>query len=108
MNNMQITSLEAYVEKVYKTLGKRQAVVLHYLRTAGGDHTNAEIAKALNVPINRITPRTGELIKLGLVFKVERRTCKATNGTAWSLRAKHPVLPPAREEAPKQTNALGI
>jgi hypothetical protein len=44
MNDIQITSLEAYAAKVHPNLGKRQAVVLQYLRTAG-PHTNAEIAQ---------------------------------------------------------------
>src|ERR1039458_1173995 len=95
------TSLWAYAQ-ASQDLGAKQKEVLDALRFFP-DATNAEIARAMNWPVNRVTPRTGELIKLRLIFKVERRTCKATSGTAWSLRAKHPVLPPAREEAPKTT-----
>src|ERR1019366_3610049 len=90
------TSLFAY-SLATQDLGAKQKEVLDALRFFP-DATNAEIAAHLSWPVNRVTPRTGELMKIGLIFKVERRTCKATNGTAWSLRAKHPVLPPAREE----------
>ena len=93
---IQETSLFAY-SIATQNLGAKQKEVLDALRFFP-DATNAEIAARLGWPVNRVTPRTGELIKIGLIFKVERRTCKATNGTAWSLKAKHPVLPPAREE----------
>src|ERR1017187_6161813 len=99
---IQETSLWAY-SVATQNLGAKQMEVLDALRFFP-DAMNAEIARAMNWPVNRVTPRTGELIKIGLVFKVQRRTCKATNGTAWSLRAKHPVLPPAREEEKVETN----
>jgi hypothetical protein len=101
---IQDTSLKSYLKEIYPHLVSRQRPVLHYLRNAGGDHTNAEIAAALNWPVNRVTPRTGELVKMGLILKVARRTCKATNGTAWSLKAKYPVLPPARDEKKVEVN----
>src|ERR1035437_8405160 len=92
------TSLHAYALAT-QNLGAKQKQVLDALRFFP-DATNAELARAIGWPVNRVTPRTGELIDMCLIFKVERRTCKATNGKAWSLRAKHPVLPPAREEKP--------
>ena len=100
------TSLWAY-SVATKDLGAKQKEVLDALRFFS-DATNAEIAAHLGWPVNRVTPRTGELIKMGLVFKVERRTCKATSGTAWSLRAKHPMLPPAREEKKVEANPLQL
>src|ERR1019366_4516089 len=96
------TSLWAYAQAT-QNLGAKQKEVLDALRFFP-DATNAEIARHMNWPVNRVTPRTGELIKMGLIFKVERRTCKATSGTAWSLRAKHPVLPPAREGKKVEAN----
>jgi hypothetical protein len=99
---IQETSLWAYAQAT-QNLGAKQKEVLDALRFFP-DATNAEIARAMNWPVNRVTPRTGELVKIGLIFKVERRTCKATSGTAWSLKAKHPVLPPAREEEKVETN----
>src|SRR5665213_983874 len=98
------TSLWAY-SVATKDLGAKQKEVLDALRFFP-DATNAEIAARLGWPVNRVTPRTGELVTMGLVFKVERRTCKATSGTAWSLRAKHPVLPPAHDEPIPQANSL--
>ena len=95
---IQDTSLFAY-SVATQNRGKKQKEVLDALRFFP-DATNAEIAERLGWPVNRVTPRTGELIKMGLIFKVERRTCKATNGTAWSLRAKHPVFPTGKVKRP--------
>ena len=108
MNDIQITSLQA-LSKVHKNLGARQALVLEYLRNAG-PHTNTEIAHDLNLPINVITPRIKELRSQelgGLVLEAGARHCQITGNMAKVWKAKHPVLPPAREEV-KQTNALGI
>jgi hypothetical protein len=106
MNNIADTSIETYLKNVYPNLGHRQAVVLHHLRNASVALTNAEIAAALARPINEITPRTNELRKMGLVIDAGRRKCKITGNTAHQWIAKYPVLPPAREEQPKQTNSL--
>jgi hypothetical protein len=107
MNDIQITSLEAFAKKVHPNLGARQALVLQYLRTAG-PHTNAEISRELGKPVNEITPRTHELRKLGLVLESCRRRCRVTGSTAWAWKAKHPVLPEAFADKPKveQTNSL--
>lgn len=96
---IQDTSLHAYALAT-QNLGAKQKQVLDALRFFP-DATNAEIAAHLNWPVNRVTPRTGELKKLGLAFDVERRTCKVTGGTAWAIRAKHPVLPSAFEKQPE-------
>lgn len=105
---IQNTSLEIYLKEVYPTLTARQRPVLHYLRNAGGDHTNAEISKALGKPINEITPRCLELRKLGLVVQSRRRPCQITGNTAWAWKAKYPVLPEAFKELDKQkSNGLG-
>lgn len=105
MNDIQITSLEAYARKVHPNLGARQALVLQYLRTAG-PHTNAEIGRELNKPINEITPRVHELRKLGLVVEAGKRICGVTGNRAHSWSAKYPVLPPAREPKPEDKQAL--
>ena|ERR1039458_3681198 len=104
MNDIQITSLQA-LAKVHKNLGARQALVLEYLRYAG-PHTNTEIAHALNLPINVITPRIKELRsdQLGsLVIEAGARHCQITGNMAKVWKAKYPVLPPAHEpvEEPK-------
>ena len=94
MNDIQITSLEALPRKVHPNLSARQALVLQYLRSAGA-HTNAEISRELNKPINEITPRTHELRKMGLVLEAGKRLCAVTGNRAHSWAAKYPVLPAA-------------
>jgi hypothetical protein len=96
------TSLWAYAQ-VTQDLGKKQKEVLDALRYFL-DATNAEIAAHLKWPITRVTPRMGELRKQGLVLAAGRRTCKATGGTAHAWKAKHPVLPPAREDTKAKIN----
>jgi hypothetical protein len=101
---IQETSLWAH-ELAAKNLGAKQKEVVDALRFFP-DATNAELAAYLKWPVNRITPRCLELRKMGLILEAGRRTCKVTGGTAHSWKAKYPVLPPAREEAQKQTNLL--
>lgn len=103
------TSLWAYTLAT-QDLGAKQKEVLDALRVFP-DATNAEIAARLGWPVNRVTPRIFELRSEefgSLVLESCRRRCKVTGSMAYAWKAKHPVLPPAREEAPKQTNALGI
>ena len=97
---IQDTSLEIFL-KGYSNLAARQRPVLHFLGSAGGDHTNAEIAASLGRPINEITPRYLELRKLGLglVLESSRRRCKVTGNTAKAWKARYPALPRAFEKA---------
>lgn len=90
---IQSTSLEIFLKKVYPSLTVRQRPVLHFLRNASAALTNTEIADALQLPINHITPRTNELVKLGLVLEAGRRRCRVTGNTAKTWKAKYPVLP---------------
>lgn len=107
---IQDTSLEIYLKNVYPNLTTRQRPVLHYLRNISAALTNAEIAAAVQRPINEITPRTNGLVKQGLLIDAGRRTCRITGNTAHQWKAKHPVLPPAREEKKVELNpqSLGI
>jgi hypothetical protein len=98
------TSLWAYAQAT-QDLGAKQKEVLDALRFFP-DATNAEIAAHLGWPVNRITPRMLELRTMELVLEAGRRRCKVTGSMAHAWKAKHPVLPPAREEAPKQINSL--
>lgn len=59
----QDTSHEAY-ESIQENLGDKQKLVLWAFRSQG-HKTNAEMADFLNWPINCVTPRVGELVKLG-------------------------------------------
>lgn len=101
---IQDSSLEIYLKEIYPNLTARQRVVLHYLRNVGGARTNEEIRTALNVPINHITGRTNELVKKGLVIDAGRRRCEITGHNVHAWKAKHPVLPPAREIEKVETN----
>jgi Mn-dependent DtxR family transcriptional regulator len=102
------TSLWAYAQAT-QHLGAKQKAVLDTLRFFP-DATNAEIAARMNIPINTVTPRTGELRKMGLVLEAGVRRCKITGNRAHSWKAKHPVLPSAfkKAEPVEQTNSLGI
>lgn len=83
MNQVQQTSLFAYHGEVKPTLGERQKVIYNALRSRP-NFTNTELAEYLNFPINTVTPRVGELRKLGLVRQAGIRTCKITGRTVIS------------------------
>ena len=80
------TSLEAY-SRIKKELGKRQQEVYDGF-LGNGACTNLELSKLLTIPINQITPRTNELVKLGLVAEVEKRQCSVSGKMAISWRVK--------------------
>lgn len=85
---MQPTSLEAY-EEVKKTLGTRQLRVLEKLDYNPTAMTNTELAYAMDLPINTITPRIFELRQKGLVKEHEKRKCTITGRTAIAWRVKN-------------------
>lgn len=62
---MQETSLEAY-ESIKAFLGKRQKQVFEFMHGKGA-MTDREISDGMNIPINCITNRRGELVELKLV-----------------------------------------
>lgn len=88
---IQPTSLQAY-NQIKPTLSYRQAQVLEYLKTYGSS-TNSEIARALGRPINCITGRMREVVKKGLVVKIDKRRCFVTSYMAitWGLSDHPPV-----------------
>ena len=67
------TSIAAYMA-IKPTLGYRQEEVLTALKQLGSA-TNLEISRFLDIPINQITPRTNELVKMELVGEKQKRTC---------------------------------
>jgi hypothetical protein len=101
---IQDTSLHAYALAT-QNLGAKQKQVLDALRFFP-DATNRELKEYLHREINSVTPSIGELRGQGLVIDAGIRACKHTGRRVHAWRAKHPVLPPAYEQAPKQTNAL--
>lgn len=69
---MQLTSLEAYYELEQKGLCSRQMEVLRLLKSFP-DLTNSEISEKTDLPINCITGRVNELVKLGIVEEKRKR-----------------------------------
>lgn len=83
---LQQTSLFAYMNEIKPTLGERQKVIYNALRSRL-NFTNTELADYLGFPINTVTPRVGELRKLGLVRNAGIRKCKVTgrNVISWEV-----------------------
>jgi hypothetical protein len=91
MSQVADTNLEAYHTRVLPCLADSQRVVYELLDTAtlnGYDMTNMEVASALHMSINRITPRVLELRELGLVVLSQRRRCGVTGNWAMSWKVK--------------------
>lgn len=86
MMMIQDTSRSAYREIKKKGLGERQRVVLDVIRYLKNP-TNSEISKFMGIPINTITPRTNELVKLGKVIQGLKRTCNVSGKTVLTWRA---------------------
>jgi len=76
------TSLDAW-SKVMDELPTRQKQVLRAI-TKHPDHTNNELSKILGIPLQSVTPRTGELLALNLIKRVEKRACAVTGGSSWT------------------------
>lgn len=78
--NIQQTSLQAY-EQVQPKIGKNQQIIFNLIYIHEGI-TDAEIGNTLDWPINTVTPRRNELVKLGLIYSKGVRLCKITKNTA--------------------------
>lgn len=85
---MQTTSLEAF-ESILPKINSRQELILTHLYWAGPE-TDAMLGASVKLPINCITPRRGELVKLKLVESYLIAECKCTHGTAnyWRITQK--------------------
>lgn len=83
---MQPTSLEAYDHLIMsETLGLKQIIILKaFLKY--GDMTNLGVSRALNIPINCVTPRVKELRDMKLL---ERKGVKIETtghrGIIWGI-----------------------
>ena len=84
---MSYTSIKAYHEEIQPTLGKRQAQILEVLKIFKSV-TNTELSKAIQWPINTVTPRIKELRDKGLVELASVRNCAITGRTAKAWRLK--------------------
>lgn len=76
------TSQKAFREEVVPTMSDRHERLLRAL-DALGEATNSELGRYLDWSINRVTPRTNELVKAGKVVDVGKRPCKVTGRTAY-------------------------
>ena len=80
-DSVQETSLDAFRElKKGKLSARRQEVLNGFgqLKTA----TNLEVSDLIKIPINSVTPRTNELVKLGVLLKMGLRKCSISGNTA--------------------------
>ena len=75
----------AFRSEIIPTLGERQKAVYDELE-AHGPMTNLDVAYALHLPINSVTPRTNELVKPAVVTEREHR--------AYFRRITQDVRPP--------------
>lgn len=80
------TSLEAY-EEIKPELGDRQRQVFLFIERTG-QCNNLMISKGTGLPINSITPRTGELKEMGLIEECGKFTCPYTGRMTIFVRAK--------------------
>lgn len=77
------TSMEVYHKEVERHVGQNQLAVLNALQISKRPVCNQELSIYLKRPINQITPRVNELVKMGraeLAFKcvypaTNRRVC---------------------------------
>ena len=85
---MRSTSLEAY-NKIVPNLGqKQQRMLMKYMKYKQLAFTDYEMAKILGWPINTVTPRRGELAKLGLLVRDKRKMNHPSGcmANSWRIR----------------------
>ena len=75
---IQQTSLRAFEEIRLSNLGERQKQVLEALKSLGSAN-NMMLSKKIGIPINCVTGRTRDLVKLGLVEEIFKAKCPITN-----------------------------
>ena len=81
---LRSTSLDAFSE-IKPELGVRQKQVYDAIKYLGCP-TNLEVSVFKKIPINQVTPRTNELVKMGYVVECEKRECSISHRTVWSWR----------------------
>ena|SRR5260370_459319 len=93
---IQDTSTKAYESEIRANLGRKQAAIRRLLLGNPQGMTNAEISRAFEWTINRVTPRIFELRKMGAVQDAGKRTCRVTGRTAhvWRLVYQAPKVEP--------------
>ena len=81
--NMRKTSLDAY-DEIRDDLGKRQKMVFDALLKLG-EATDLQVSNHLNVPINTVTPRRGELFHKGLIEEARIIQQNGRSATSWKV-----------------------
>ncbi len=74
---LQQTSLDAYADLLKQGLGAKQQAVFRAIKELG-QASNLDIAHQLRWSINRVTPRTNELVKMGKVTMAKKDISKYT------------------------------
>lgn len=82
----QDTSLSAF-GRLQHVLGARQRVVYAALLTKS--MTDKQIGDHLAWPINEVTPRRGELVKMGLVKKAEVIKQDGRSAILWEIQTSN-------------------
>lgn len=73
------TSAQVYFGEVLPRLGDKQKRVIKALQKSKRPVCNQEIAEYLGQPINTVTPRMNELVKLGMVRMAGKAVYPKTN-----------------------------
>jgi hypothetical protein len=111
---IQNTSIKAYENEIAPNLGRKQAAIRRLLLVNPAGMTNAEIARALEWTINRVTPRVNELVHFKdangkpnpVLVDAGTRTCRVTGRTAHVWKLKYQPAPPPPPKAPSPLQRL--
>jgi predicted transcriptional regulator len=79
---IQETSLFSYKE-IKKVLSSRQKEVYEAIKMMNRPFTDKELATFMDKPINTITPRRGELVKMGLLQKFGKKKQDGRTAILW-------------------------
>ena len=82
------TSREAYELIKHLISDKQKEVLQVFKKHSDQSFTNMELANELGWSINRVTPRTNELRKMGLLQTVGKRACRVTGNTAYAMELR--------------------
>lgn len=76
---MKIQQRNTAIQSFYsiKNLPEKRRIVYEAIEHLG-EACNLDIAYYLKIPINRVTPRTNELVKIGLVVEAKRDISQRT------------------------------
>lgn len=113
---MRETSLQAYESEIRPKLGEKQEAVRQLLLAYPEGLTNAEIGELLEWTINRVTPRTNELVHFKdangrpnpVLIDAGIRKCRVTGRTAHVWKLKPLNIPKVETSEVKPINQLQL